>query len=169
MEVDRVLVFHVYIEGDQGPEGDKGLLLSKTIKLVIHNYLDLAIEIREAMKIIQYPRVTPSTETLNNYWNPRVSSLMIIILYGSKTSNIMRKCWVSNTKLLIVAAKSTKMCFSPRGSVWSFEGWILLRISLKMAVRSFWSDLEKFPKSASGEILEGSGQHFGLGTFLSQK
>ena len=38
-----------------------------------------------------------------------------------------------------------------------------------MAVRSFWSDLEKFPKSASGEILEGLGQHFGLGTFLGQK
>ena len=62
-----------------------------------------------------------------------------------------------------------KMCFSPRGSVWSFEGWILLRVSLGLAVRPFWSDLEKFPKSASGEILEGSGQHFGLGTFLSQK
>ena len=38
-----------------------------------------------------------------------------------------------------------------------------------MAVRSFWSDLEKFPKSASGEILEGLGQHFGLGTFWRQK
>ena len=36
-------------------------------------------------------------------------------------------------------------------------------------MRSFWSDLEKFPKSASGEILEGSGQHVGLGTFLSQQ
>ena len=61
------------------------------------------------------------------------------------------------------------MCFSPDGSVWSFDGWILLRISLGLAVRSFWSDLEKFQKSASGEILEGSGQHFGLGTLLSQK
>ena len=61
------------------------------------------------------------------------------------------------------------MCFSSRGSVWSFEVWILLRISLGLAVRSFWSDLEKFPKSASGEILEGSGQHFGLGTFLARK
>ena len=50
-----------------------------------------------------------------------------------------------------------------------FEVWILLRISLGLAARSFWSDLEKFPKSAPGEILEGSGQHFGLGTFLSQK
>ena len=36
-------------------------------------------------------------------------------------------------------------------------------------MRSFWSDLEKFPKSASGEILEGSGQHFSLGTSLCQK
>ena len=61
------------------------------------------------------------------------------------------------------------MCFSPRGSVWSFEGWILLRISLGLAVRSFWKDLEKFPKSASGGILEGSGQHFGLGRFLGRK
>ena len=60
------------------------------------------------------------------------------------------------------------MCFSPRGSVWSVEGWILLRISLGLAVRSFWIDWGKFLKSASGEILEGSGQHFGLGTFLSQ-
>ena len=61
------------------------------------------------------------------------------------------------------------MCFSPRGSVWSVEGCILLRISLGLAVRHCWSDLEKFPKSASGEILEGSGQHFGLGTFLGPK
>ena len=65
--------------------------------------------------------------------------------------------------------KLQKMCFSPRGSVWSVEGCILLRISLGLAVRHCWSDLEKFPKSASGEILEGSGQHFGLGTFLGQK
>ena len=65
--------------------------------------------------------------------------------------------------------KTQQLCFSPRGSVWSFEGWILLRISLGLAVRSFWSDLEKFPKSASGEILEGSGQHLGLGTSLCQK
>ena len=57
----------------------------------------------------------------------------------------------------------------PRGSVWSFEGGILLSFSLELAVRTFWSDLEKFPKSASGEILEGSGQHFGPGTFLNQK
>ena len=61
------------------------------------------------------------------------------------------------------------MCFSPCGSVWSFEGWILLRISLGLAVCSFWSDLEKFPKSASGEILEGLGQHFGLGSFFGRR
>ena len=58
------------------------------------------------------------------------------------------------------------MCFSPRGSVWSVEGWILLRISLGLAVRHCWSDLEKFPKSASGEIW---GRHFGSGTFLGVK
>ena len=87
----------------------------------------------------------------------------------SKISKIIRKCWVSNTELWIFAGKISKMCFSPRGSVWSLEGWILLRISLGLAVRHCWSDLEKFPKSAPGEILEGSGQHFGLGTFLSQK
>ena len=65
--------------------------------------------------------------------------------------------------------KHEKYVFSPRGSVWSLEGWILLRISLGLAVRSFCSDLEKFPKSASGEILKGLGQHFGLGTFLGPK
>ena len=58
------------------------------------------------------------------------------------------------------------MCFLPRGSILSFEGGILLSISLGLAVRTFWSDLEKSPKSASGNILEGSGQHFGPGTFL---
>lgn len=36
-----------------------------------------------------------------------------------------------------------------------FEGWILLRTLLGMAVRSFWNDLEKLPKSASREILGG--------------
>ena len=62
-----------------------------------------------------------------------------------------------------------KQSFSPRGSVWSFEGWILLRISLKMAVRSFWSDLEKFPKSASGEILKGWVNILGWGPFWAKK
>ena len=65
--------------------------------------------------------------------------------------------------------KHTKMCFSPRGSVWNFEEWILLRILLKMAVRSFWSDLEKFPKSASGEILEGWVNILGWGPFWGKK
>ena len=55
------------------------------------------------------------------------------------------------------------MCFSPRGSILRFEGGILLSISLGLAVRIFWSDLEKFPISASGKIL---GRHFGSGTFL---
>ena len=58
------------------------------------------------------------------------------------------------------------MCFSPRGSILSFEGGVLLSISLGLAVRTFWSDLEKFPKSASGKTL---GQHFVLGTFLGRK
>ena len=48
--------------------------------------------------------------------------------------------------------KNTKMCVSPRGSILSFEGGILLSISLGLAVRIFGSDLEKFPKSASGKI-----------------
>ena len=61
-----------------------------------------------------------------------------------------------------------KTSFSPHGSVGGFEGWVLLRISLGLAGRLCGSDLEKFPKSASGEILERSGQHFGLGTFLGQ-
>ena len=46
---------------------------------------------------------------------------------------------------------------------------MLLRISLGLAVRTCWSDLEKFPKSTSGEMLSGSGQHFCLGTFLERK
>ena len=67
-----------------------------------------------------------------------------------------------------------KICFSPCGSGWNVEGGILLSISLGLAVRTFWSDLEKFPKSASGfhasgKRLEGSGQHVGLGTFLARK
>ena len=61
------------------------------------------------------------------------------------------------------------MCFSPRGSAWSFEGWILLRISLGLAVRSFWSDLEKFPKSASEEILGGVGSTFWPGDLFGPK
>ena len=59
-----------------------------------------------------------------------------------------------------------EMCFSPRGSVWSVEGWILLRISLGLAVRSFWNDLEKFPKWATGQTL---GHHFSPGTLLYWK
>ena len=58
------------------------------------------------------------------------------------------------------------MCFSPGGSVWNVEGGVLLSVSLGLAVRIFWSDLEKFPKSASGKIL---GQHFGSGMFLVRK
>ena len=48
--------------------------------------------------------------------------------------------------------QNAKMCFSPRGSILSFEGGILLSISLGLAVRILRSDLEKFPKSASGKI-----------------
>ena len=44
------------------------------------------------------------------------------------------------------------MCFSLHGSVWNVEGGVLLSISLGLAVHTFWSDLEKFPKSASGKI-----------------
>ena len=65
--------------------------------------------------------------------------------------------------------KMQTMCFSPRGSVWSFEGWILLRISLGLAVRSFWSDLEKHPKSASGEILKGWVNILAWGPFWAKK
>ena len=55
---------------------------------------------------------------------------------------------------------------SPRGSILSFEGGILLSISLGLAVRTFWSDLEKCSKLASEKIW---GQHFGLGSFLEYK
>ena len=54
-----------------------------------------------------------------------------------------------------VCSKHAKMCFSPCGSVWNFEEWVLLRMSLGLAVRTCWSDLEKHPKSASGQILRG--------------
>ena len=62
--------------------------------------------------------------------------------------------------------KTTKNVFSPRGSVWSFEGGVLLSFSLGLAVRTLWSDLEKCPKSATGQIL---GRHFGQGRFLCRK
>ena len=75
----------------------------------------------------------------------------------------------SEPHLGIFAEQMRKTCFSPQGSAWSFEGWVLLRISQGLAVRTFWSDLEKYPKSALGQILGGSGQHFGLGTFWCQK
>ena len=70
---------------------------------------------------------------------------------------------------LCIKAHTQKLYLSPRGSVWSFEGWILLRISLGLAVRSFWSDLEKFPKSASGEILEGWVNILSWGPFRGEK
>ena len=55
------------------------------------------------------------------------------------------------------------MCFSHRGSV---KCRILFRFSLGLAVRTFWSHLEKLPKSVSWKIL---GQHFGSGMFLGAK
>ena len=48
-------------------------------------------------------------------------------------------------------------------------GGVRLSISLGLAVRTFRSDLEKFRKWASGNILEGSGQHLDPGTFLGSK
>ena len=54
----------------------------------------------------------------------------------------------------------------PRGSILSFEGGILLSISLGLAVRIFWSDLEKSPKSASGKIL---GATFWVGDLFAVK
>ena len=45
------------------------------------------------------------------------------------------------------------MCCSPRGSVWNVEGGVLLSISLGLAVRTVWSDLEKCPKSGLWEDL----------------
>ena len=48
----------------------------------------------------------------------------------------------------------------------SFEGGILLSILLGLAVRIFWSDLEKVPKSASGKIW---GATFLVGDLLGVK
>ena len=42
----------------------------------------------------------------------------------------------------------------------------MISASLGLAVRTLGSNLEKFPKSASGNILEGLGQHFGPWAFL---
>ena len=58
-----------------------------------------------------------------------------------------------------------KLGFSPRGSVWSFEGGVLLIISLGLAVRTFWSDLEKFPEIDPWEKM---GRHFCPGTLLAR-
>ena len=69
------------------------------------------------------------------------------------------------TSWVFYVGKIQKMCFSPRGSVSSFEGWVLLRISLGLAVRTDWSDVKKLQKSASGEIW---GRDFGSGTFLGE-
>ena len=71
-----------------------------------------------------------------------------------------------NPHLGIFVGKTRKTGFSPRGSVWNVEGGVLLSVLLGLAACTFWSDLEKFPKSASGKILA---QHFGSGTFLGRK
>ena len=49
---------------------------------------------------------------------------------------------VSNSKLRIFEGTKRKLCFSPRGSVWSFEGGVLLSAALGLTVRTFWSLLE---------------------------
>ena len=77
--------------------------------------------------------------------------------------------WRDRTHILgFFAGNMQQMCFSPRGSVWSFEGWVLLRISLGLAVRTFWSDLQKHKKSTSGEILKGRVNILGWGAFGSK-
>ena len=61
------------------------------------------------------------------------------------------------------------MCFSPRGSVWNVEGGVLLSISLGLAVRTFWSHLEKRPKSASGQNLKVWVNMLAWGPFCAKK
>ena len=82
---------------------------------------------------------------------------------GSKIKKIMRKCWVSNTKLYIFAKTTKKCVFHP------VDPFGVLRISLGLAVRSFWSHLEKFPKSASGEIWRGWVNILAWGPFWAKK
>ena len=60
-----------------------------------------------------------------------------------------------------------KNMFLPRASILSFEGGILLSISLGLAVRIFGSGFEKFPKSASGKIW--GGNVLGWGSFWGRK
>ena len=45
--------------------------------------------------------------------------------------------------------------FSSRGSVWSFEGGVMLSSLLELAGRTIWSDLGKCPKSPTGQTLRG--------------
>ena len=45
----------------------------------------------------------------------------------------------------------------------------MLSASLGLAVHTFWNDLKKCSKSATGQALEGRSQRFGPGTFLAPK
>jgi len=74
------------------------------------------------------------------------------------------------THILDFCGEKWKMCFSPRGSVWrSFTGGVLLSFSLGLAVRTICNDLENFQIRPLARFGEGSGQHFGLGTFVQKK
>ena len=51
-----------------------------------------------------------------------------------------------------------------RGSMWSFEGGVMLSFSIGLAVHTFWSDLEKCLKSARPDS-GGLGSTFWPGDF----
>ena len=48
------------------------------------------------------------------------------------------------------------------------EGGVMCSSLLELAGHTLWSDLDDCSKSAIGQILGGSGQHFGPGTFWGQ-
>ena len=86
----------------------------------------------------------------------------------SKTSKIIRKCWVSNTRLWIFAWKHKKQFFTPwlRLEFWGVDS---AQDFARIGCAFFLEWFGKVLKSASGEIFEGLGQHFGLGSFLGRK
>ena len=94
---------------------------------------------------------------------PGHSKAPLVNMFGQEPEKSEANFGFPTPSVGLFKEKNRQMCFSPRGSVWNVEGRVLLSISLGLAVRTFWSDLEKCPKSASGKIW---GRHFGLGTFL---
>ena len=63
---------------------------------------------------------------------------MVLHLKGTAESTALQKNRLAFASKII----APDLCVSPRGFVWNFEGWVLLRISLGLAVRSFCNDFK---------------------------